>query len=123
VLDDVARQHLAASLGAPPGSFESASAAGAAQWVIRRETVEKLTAETRQREVDARYRDARALLSVGLPKTQLRGGSLTVKVILSETPGGIVARLADEHAPAEADITSTLTVNFDLDAFPSIAHG
>jgi hypothetical protein len=123
VLDDVARQHLATSIGAPPDSFETASAAGAAQWVIRRETVEKLTAQTRQREVDARYRDARALLSVGLPKTQLRGGSLTVKVILSETPCGIVARLADEHAPTGADITSTLTVNFDLDAFPSITHG
>lgn len=122
VLNDAERQRLAIAIGAPLDAFESASVDGAAQWVIRRATVEKLTAAMRQHEADARYRDARAMLSAGVPKAQLRGGSLTVKVILRETESGIVARLADEHAAAGADITSTLTVNFDLEAFPSIAH-
>jgi hypothetical protein len=58
-----------------------------------------------------------------LPKTQIRGAQLTVKVLLHDDgKGKIVAKLANEQtaASAPAESVSTLTVDFNVGAYPSM---
>ncbi len=118
VLDDEQRARLVNELDAPGTLFEKALSDGAERWVTRREAIEALAIEKLQRAADARYRDARALLASGMPKTQIRGGKLEVKVVVRESEGTVVASLAD--AQTAAGLVSTLTVDFHLGAFPAI---
>jgi hypothetical protein len=111
-LDETARARLAERLGS---AIPSAS--------IERKALEEMALIKLRRDAIARHRDARALLANGLPKVQIRGCKLDVKLFLDkDQAGGVVARLAnDTTVPASPhDTVSTLTLELDMGEFPAI---
>jgi hypothetical protein len=87
--------------------------------VIEREKLERSILEKLCREAEQRYRDIRALLRAGVPRTQIRGGHLSAKVLLEESRGGaVMARLATTEGAKGSDVISTLTIDFAVGVFP-----
>lgn len=95
--------------------------ADADKWVLERRRLEDTILEKLLREAEARYRDVRALLVAGVPRTQIRGGTLSAKVLLQEDGNGsVTARMASaETAKDGGSAISTLTVDFSVSTFPS----
>jgi len=96
-------------------------AAETGKWVLERTKLEKMILDKLRREAEARYRDIRARLAMGVPKTQIRGGTLTAKVLLlDDGNGSMTARMASpEIAKESAAAISTLTVDFSVGSFPA----
>ncbi|HEX2122477.1 MAG TPA: hypothetical protein VHL59_12615, partial [Thermoanaerobaculia bacterium] len=97
-------------------------AADAGKWVLERRRLEDAILEKLLRDAEARYRDVRARLLAGVPRTQIRGGTLSAKVLLQEDGNGsVIARMASaETAKDGGSAISTLTVDFSVSAFPSL---
>jgi hypothetical protein len=87
---------------------------------IERYRLEQVIAEKLRGDAEVRYRDVRALLRTGLPRTQIRGGTLSAKVLLRDDgSGGIMAELPDSKSAKECgEAISTLTVELNVGAFP-----
>jgi hypothetical protein len=96
-------------------------AADAGKWVLERRRLEDAILQKLLRDAEARYRDIRARLVAGVPRTQIRGGTLSAKVLLQEDGNGsVTARMASaESAKDGGSAISTLTVDFSVSAFPS----
>lgn len=94
--------------------------ADAGTWVLERGKLERCALDKLRQDAEKRYLDIRTMLRTGVPRTQIRGGNLSVKVLLEESSGGgIVARLpAADMAKDVSGAVSTLTVDFAVDAFP-----
>jgi hypothetical protein len=91
------------------------------KWVLERTKLEEMILARLRREAEARYRDIRARLAMGVPKTQISGGTLTAKVLLlDDGNGSMTARMASpEIAKESAAAISTLTVDFSVGSFPA----
>jgi hypothetical protein len=89
-------------------------------WVLERGKLERCALDKLRQDAEKRYVDIRTMLRTGVPRTQIRGGHLSVKVLLEEgSGGGVVARLpAADAAKGVSDAVSTLTLDFFVDAFP-----
>jgi len=94
--------------------------ADAQTWVLDRGKLERCALDKLRQDAEKRYADIRTMLRTGVPRTQIRGGHLAVKVLLEEGSGGsIVARLPPtDTAKDVSDSVSTLTLDFIVDAFP-----
>jgi hypothetical protein len=98
--------------------FEAGSRAGT--WYVEREKLERCVVEKLRRDAEKRYVDIRALLRAGVPRTQIRGGQLSAKLLLEENGSGtVLARLASTEATkGSGDVISTITIDFNVGAFP-----
>jgi hypothetical protein len=72
-------------------------------------------------EAERRYVEATAMLRNGVPKAQIGRATLTAKVVLIESNGGVVAKLANAETIQEHGIAavSELTVDLGMQAFPA----
>lgn len=119
-LDETAKASLVNAFGDDAvRAIESSQVQGVTS-VIPRETLEQLVETKLRKDAAERHRELKASLRARLPKIEMARGTLSVKVLLKETDGKVIARLATpETVRQHTDSVSTVTVDFTVGAFPS----